>query len=609
MAPTSAKTHRVTKNSNKAKATTPATHSTIFSLSSASPPPNTIPDAGKPPATVSGGISLPTPVQVAIPYTTPPKNADQSATTTGKRPKKVQSLQNDLQTAAAAATARANEGTQLFGPIADMLDKYRNDEAHNALSPHLTKALAAFCDDFSTVARRHIDAHIRGSQRPPRPYEAARNDTATPPTPGPPPAVPTAPRGQFSQPAPTGKAPSRPSPTPRTPSFADIATSPAPTNTSKPSTSATAATPKVKAPGNGKADTRVFVRLPQTHKARNWKGYTILATLKEHFKDLAALIREVQPTKTGFALTPSKVLDPAAFESVATLAKQFFGDTCTIEKAQNWISYRLQNVPRTIGRISPDHVLLTDPVDASSLAIAIVEATGLTPVSITQTKASESNDDIFPTSWFVNFPESSKASLPPRIQLLGALVSTKFLDRKVNTIQCTNCYHWHNTRVCSRSERCRLCGSTKHSEADHPAKCGGNHPHTCPHRCLHCHGPHAADDEECPLRPSSGRLTLNKTQTSEIRSASSTARLRACAEVGCPNDTKASATKPPPPSPADSLSSQAEVQAPGTTEAPPPSADTTPAVDIMAVDDTPSSQPSAPTPPNRFQPLQTEEQL
>ncbi|KAI0993284.1 hypothetical protein K3495_g14900 [Podosphaera aphanis] len=59
------------------------------------------------------------------------------------------------------------------------------------------------------------------------------------------------------------------------------------------------------------------------------------------------------------------------------------------------------------------------------------------------------------------------------------------------------------------------------------------HSHPCPAPCIHCHGPHAADAVECPLRPRRNGSKPTKEQIAQIRQSSAAARMSLCTTVGC----------------------------------------------------------------------------
>ena len=99
-------------------------------------------------------------------------------------------------------------------------------------------------------------------------------------------------------------------------------------------------------------------------------------------------------------------------------------------------------------------------------------------------------------------------------------------------VQCTRCYHWHNACSCTCPQCCCLCGSKQHQEENHTTHCTTSSQHSCPTRCLHCGGPHTADDTSCPLHPTPhGPRT--KSEKKAILETSKLARIRACLAANC----------------------------------------------------------------------------
>jgi hypothetical protein len=405
------------------------------------------------------------------------------------------SLQAALENTAKAASNRAAEGHKLFSPIATLLDKHLRTSTN--LPPHLLSALNALSTDLTTVAQRHFDAYITGSTYIP-------SQELKPPSP--PPSRP-----------PSGLAQS---------TYATVASS----NPLTKPIPLTKATPK-KAPKEPIPDNRLFVRLDNSHRARDMQGYAILTGLRTQLGSEGPLLKEVQATKTGFALCPASPDALKTLESRKEVISKFFG-SCRVERGSRWVSYRLTNVPRKVGRIldTGDYTLV--PVDSYAIAQAVTEATKLSPASVTETTFSISNPTLPYSCWFINFPEGTPTTIPSRLRLFGTTAIATHLPRKTNIVQCNRCWMWHNARSCARPPRCRLCGSTEHLEEGHSNRCNAPTPHTCPPRCLHCHGPHPADFTDCPLRSRPGN-SPSKLQRSEIRSSCSAKHSQAKTEANC----------------------------------------------------------------------------
>jgi hypothetical protein len=432
-------------------------------------------------------------------------------------------LQAALRDSTVAATTRASEGHALFSPIAVFLDKHRREVSD--LHPHLRRALASLSDDLASVAQRHFDAFICGISAP-----MAIENTSQPAT------------------AQHARLPQRPVPSAAPglaqSTYASAVTQPAPIVTAAPRASRlpkqdAGPKPGPKRPG---PDNRLFVRLPESHKARNMEAYAIYSSLRAKLGSNGSALREVQPIKTGLALCPSSLEALGVLEAQIETIRAFFVE-CHVERSSHWVSYRVTNVPRLIGQISEANEYTLVPVDSKTMILAVSESTGLTPIAATETTYSISNPNLASGSWFVNFPEGTNTSLVPRqIRLFGAVTSARLLARKTMTMQCSRCWNWHNARCCARPPKCRLCGSSEHLEEGHHNHCANPSPHQCPPRCLHCHGPHPADSPTCLLRPSQGRLDLTKAQKLEIRKSCHAALSQARSEKGCQ-------TQFPPPSP------------------------------------------------------------
>jgi hypothetical protein len=87
-----------------------------------------------------------------------------------------------------------------------------------------------------------------------------------------------------------------------------------------------------------------------------------------------------------------------------------FFNTCQIKRSSRWISYQVTNVPRKVGQLTASQYSMV-LVNPEILSTEIAEATGLTPISVTETSTSAANPITVLSSWFINFSEESKAKL------------------------------------------------------------------------------------------------------------------------------------------------------------------------------------------------------
>lgn len=375
------------------------------------------------------------------------------------------------------------------------------DSKAEEASPPLENAFSQFCKDIFTVAQAHFHSHICGSGPPPAPYpKALSGNTST-----------TLPNRLGSAPdPPPSKAPPRAEPT-----YASAAK--------------TAATPSItprkslKPPPRQETqrDSRLFVRLHPSHPFRQLSSYAILDVLKN--AGFPKEIREVQIVNSGLALCPATPTTRTVLVTRIQEIQNLFSSAgdCLVEEAHNLKSYKLTSVPRAYTGLDGTTVS-NIPVTAEALSQALLASLGFSPVFVGQTRGSQEADQTYPTSWIVRVDSSS--SIPRSLILFGCRATSRYLPKKVKVVQCSRCFLWHNERSCARPLRCRLCGSIEHSEASHPACLP--HPHPCPPRCIHCHGPHPADAPECPLRPKPGSTPPPKAEVARLRQAGSAARLQ-----------------------------------------------------------------------------------
>ncbi|KAI9046080.1 uncharacterized protein KD926_006027 [Aspergillus affinis] len=278
-------------------------------------------------------------------------------------------LQAALLKTTTAASTRATEGQKIFNPIAAFLDKHRS---LLALAPHQQSALDALSNDLADIAQRHFNAYISGipltlTANPPAPAPA--------PIPAPPASLPPSPP------------PSRPPSGLAQSTYATVTQS---TTAKAPSTPQPKAKKKTIIPTlNQQPDSRLFVRLPPNHKAKNVDAYAIYTSLRSHLGTNNRVLKGIQSIKTGFALLLTSPETLAALEAQKDAISVFFTN-CQIERSSRWISYRVTNIPRKVGQLNAGQYTLIS-VNPEILSAEIAETTGLTPVNVTETAASASD--------------------------------------------------------------------------------------------------------------------------------------------------------------------------------------------------------------------------
>jgi hypothetical protein len=319
---------------------------------------------------------------------------------------KISSLSHAIANAVKRAAERSNDGQRVYGPIATLWEEYIESDAVRKLPERLRYPLIALCRDISATANRHFDAYIKGSH-PPRPAKDTPVATTLPP-----PALVSA---------------------------------PAPSLTSIPHTYAEAATIPFESTSRGRflakkqqarttrPDTRLFLRIGPDHGARKVGAYAMLVALKKQLGSKAYLLQEVQALKTGYALCTDSVEDLLDLYKFADEIASSVGD-CKIEKQAKWVTYRLDNIPRTVRTLSE-----TITVNAKLLTGEIVDATGEAPVRVVET-AQSAQSSLFNTSWFMSFETESHTLLHKTLRILGVRAIAIPVTFKTKISQCTRCF-------------------------------------------------------------------------------------------------------------------------------------------------------------------------
>jgi hypothetical protein len=99
------------------------------------------------------------------------------------------------------------------------------------------------------------------------------------------------------------------------------------------------------------------------------EAYAIYSSLRAKLGSNGIALKEVQSTKSGFALCPSSPEALATLEAQKESILDFFGE-CHVERSSHWVSYRVTNVPRRIGQISQVGEYTLVPVDSKAVARA-----------------------------------------------------------------------------------------------------------------------------------------------------------------------------------------------------------------------------------------------
>jgi len=192
--------------------------------------------------------------------------------------KPAQTLSQNFLDIAKAASARVEEGQQIFCLIAAIWDNYLQTDEVRKLPTRLRKPLTALCAEISSVANKHFDAYIKGtypvlaSQKPQAPVSLSSDSDLSTPTSTAPPSPPTS----YAQAA-----------------AADGLLRRQPT--CKLLLQAVKTKPTL-------PNTYLFVRISLRHSVCTTSSFVVLTALKRCFKEYVYLLREVLLVSIRFAL-------------------------------------------------------------------------------------------------------------------------------------------------------------------------------------------------------------------------------------------------------------------------------------------------------------------
>jgi hypothetical protein len=218
------------------------------------------------------------------------------------------------------------------------------------------------------------------------------------------------------------------------------------------------------------ADSRIFLRLPNTSSLRDIGPHGIRATLADK---VPGEVTRVQAVPTGYAISLTE--EGRAF-LLSPRAKELAGDGY-FEATTEYHQIVVSRIPLRIWTPNSGWTSTTiDDINAEAERVASIK-----PLAV---KLSNHQTETGSITAVIAFPKKPRHAL----QLFGSSGLSRPTRPKQRPLQCTRCHSFHDARACRSSERCVSCGSSK-SE------------HICRVQCVNCCGPHAADFLKCPARP------------------------------------------------------------------------------------------------------------
>ncbi|POS86259.1 hypothetical protein EPUL_003611 [Erysiphe pulchra] len=238
-----------------------------------------------------------------------------------------------------AASQRILAAQTLFGSIANVLDlqcKSNNKHMH----ANDIRALNDLCEEFRAVAKRHFEAYVKGTS----PCAKNKEDT-----------MPTQNNSHRKDNTPS--------------SYAQAASQ----NTHLPHRASTTIFDRNRVESrNVLSDDRLFLRLPEDDQLRNLSGYALQSLLKSKLGPDGHLLANALPTKTGFALCPTKGNSEILAVKLSGINTQNGKPT---QRASPWKSYHITKVPRRYGTANDNLNISLEPVKNSAMSDAIAAAT------------------------------------------------------------------------------------------------------------------------------------------------------------------------------------------------------------------------------------------
>lgn len=249
---------------------------------------------------------------------------------------------------------------------------------------------------------------------------------------------------------------------------------------------------------------RIFVRLDENHPARSASPYAIRQVLRDKLGEtVASLIHDVSRVQSGLAILPQTPLGEQILNNnVSGIQKALEGSHVDVE--DKWAVFVIPDVPRSYTAFDKDPVVVTEETALEEFKIQVP---GVQPIKFYWSK--KSTDQTVGTL-VVAVSEAEAGKIPFKIQLFSHKTIIKRKHAKITLERCDRCWDMHNPRNCTRTSRCRLCASTAHLTADHPAEDNAR-------RCCNCDGPHPADHTGCSALPRVERGQVVRPSRSQVK--------------------------------------------------------------------------------------------
>lgn len=249
---------------------------------------------------------------------------------------------------------------------------------------------------------------------------------------------------------------------------------------------------------------RIFLRLSKDHPARQASPHATMDILRKHLdRTCSAAIKEIQQVPSGLAIWPKDGPGLQLLTEHRELLERLI-QGATAEVEQKWAIYALPNAPQQYTSYDGTQVPVTEQMALDEFKLQ----TGLSLLRFYR-----SNKNPLSGTLVMAVPETQVQTVPKRVYLFGENIPIKHKPLRPRIEQCTQCWDYHNPRICTRIPRCRICSQKDHNEELHSHH---NHNKSPEPNCANCCGPFPADHSNCPTKPTIQQGVIQRLSRSQF---------------------------------------------------------------------------------------------
>lgn len=241
---------------------------------------------------------------------------------------------------------------------------------------------------------------------------------------------------------------------------------------------------------------RVFLRLPDGAPQREQHPMFVVKAINSCLPPNLG-VETATGVRTGFALSLQPGTTPQDVVNHSARVREKIVDGI-IELDERWTVIKIRNLERKITDLDANGNLALREVHLEEeIYPDLVKAFGTTPESALWSDILLNGKH----AMRLTFKGDKMTNHPGQIAIMGTKATVHYPTKRAPKAPlCQRCWQQHHTRNCKGEPACRICASTNHRSAEHPA--------TDAACCANCHGEHPADSPVC--FQSLGRKAANK---------------------------------------------------------------------------------------------------